>query len=137
MILAAELSPLEWILIACGSALGGVLRFWLGGLFSTGLGERFPLGTLVVNVSGCLMIGLVLAALESRPAGAAPDELMALGVTGLLGSYTTVSSFSQQTLQLADDGDRRGALLNIALSLVGCLAATGLGLAAGRWLAAA
>ena len=137
MISAAGLSPLEWILIALGSALGGVLRFWLGGLFGTGLGERFPLGTLVVNVSGCLMIGLMLAALDSLPTGSAPAELMALGVTGLLGSYTTVSSFSLQTLQLAEDGDRRGALLNVALSLVGCLAATGLGLAVGRGLAAA
>jgi len=125
-------SALDWLLVAIGSALGGMLRFWLSGRLSTGAGERFPLGTLAVNVSGCFVIGLVLAAVGTLPTG-----LAALGVTGFLGSYTTVSSFSLQTLQLADDGDRRGALLNIVLSLTGCLAATGLGLALGHWIAAA
>lgn len=129
-------SLLGWTLVAIGSALGGALRFWLAGRFGTGLGERFPLGTLVVNVSGCLVIGFVLAALRAVPAGDAPGALLALGVTGLLGSYTTVSSFSLQTLQLLDDGDRRGALLNVVLSLAGCLLASGLGLVLGRWLAA-
>lgn len=131
MTAAAVYTPVAWLLVAAGSAVGGALRYWISGRFSAGPGERFPLGTLVVNVSGCLLAGLVLALLHAAPAGSWPHDWLhnglAFGLSGVLGSYTTVGSFSLQSLQLIDDGNWRGGLLNIALSFSGCLGAVGLG----------
>jgi fluoride exporter len=116
------------LLVALGGALGGVGRFWLSGLVARGFGESFPWGTLVVNVSGCAAIG-ALAAIVLDPASHADFRLplwLVLAV-GILGSYTTVSSFALQTLALARGGERWSALANVALSVTLCLAAATLG----------
>ena len=117
-------------LLAVGGALGGMARFFVSGVVARRLGETFPWGTMAVNVTGALAIG-VLAALFLTPEARAVTNLPAWAglVLGFLGSYTTVSSFSLQTLALARNGEAGRALANVALSLGLCLAA-----AAGAWL---
>jgi fluoride exporter len=121
---------LSYLCIGLGSALGGMLRYWISGLVAERYGESFPLGTLIVNVSGSFLIGF-LATLT------APDGrwLMAplarqFFMIGLLGGYTTFSSFSLQTLNLIRDGEWLYAGLNSILSLALCLIAVWLGYAA-------
>ncbi len=126
---------MEMILVLVGSALGGVARFWLSGVVGRRIGETFPWGTLAVNGSGALALGLV-AALFVGGSGLVGPRLWHFAALGLLGSYTTVSSFSLQTLMLARDNQQRAALAYIALSLGVCLPAAWLGLAAGRLFAA-
>lgn len=122
---------LAWLVawVAAGSAFGGVVRFFVSGLVARAFGETFPWGTMVVNVSGAFGIG-VLAALARRQGLIALPEAWPLAVTGFLGSYTTVSSFSLQTLALAREGEWQRAAGNVLLSLLLCLSAAALGLAA-------
>lgn len=114
-----------WIMI--GSALGGAARYWLSGVVSNSFGETFPWGTILVNVSGCFVIGL-FGTLTG------PDGRLVVGTTtrqfvmvGLCGGYTTFSSFSVQTLYLARDGDWFRASANVFLSLALCFLAVWLG----------
>lgn len=115
--------------VAAGSALGGLARFFVSGLVARAFGETFPWGTMVVNVSGAFAIG-VLAALARRQGLLTLPEAWPIAVTGFLGSYTTVSSFSLQTLALAREGEWFRAAGNIVLSLALCLTAAALGMAA-------
>jgi fluoride exporter len=123
----------NYLWIAIGSALGGVGRYWLSGVIARLMGETFPWGTLIVNVSGSLVIGF-FATLTG------PDGRVFVGSTarqfamiGLCGGYTTFSSFSIQTLALMQDGEWLRAAGNIAGSVAFCLLAVWLGhiLAAG------
>ena len=113
--------------IALGSALGGVARYWCSGVAARLFGETFPWGTLFVNVIGSFLIGL-FATLTG------PDGRMFAGSTarqfvmfGLLGGFTTFSSFSLQTLSLAQDSEWLQAGGNIVGSVVLCLLAVWLG----------
>jgi len=115
--------------VAAGSALGGVARFFVSGLVARTVGETFPWGTMVVNVTGAFGVG-VLATLARRQGLLTFPEAWPIAVTGFLGSYTTVSSFSLQTLALAREGEWLRAAGNILLSLVLCLSAAALGMAA-------
>ena len=126
---------MELIAVLAGSALGGVARFALSNAVARRFGERFPWGTLVVNLSGALLIGILVGAVLGH-ADAAPGNLgWHLAVIGFLGSYTTVSSFSLQTLALLHDRAWRAAGLNIVLSLGLCLGLAALGFALGGHLA--
>jgi fluoride exporter len=113
--------------IAVGSAIGGVARYWCSGVFARLIGETFPWGTLIVNVSGSFIIGFVATL-------TAPDGRYFIGSTarlgimaGFCGGYTTFSSFSIQTLNLMNDGEWLYAGANITLSVVACIAAVWLG----------
>ena len=113
--------------IAVGSAIGGVARYWCTGIAARIFGETFPWGTLFVNVVGSLIIGF-FATLTG------PDGRIFAGTTmrqfvmiGLLGGFTTFSSFSLQTLNLASDGEWLQAGGNIVASVVLCLFAVWLG----------
>ena len=108
-----------YLLVALGSALGGVLRFWLAELMGGKFGAPH-LGTVFVNVTGSFIIGFI-AALGPMPF--AKQLLM----VGILGGYTTFSSFSLQTLDLASDGKWGTAGANVALSVVLSLVAVALG----------
>ena len=119
----------EFALVVTGSALGGVARYWLSGVVGRRVGETFPWGTMAVNVSGAFAIGAVAALAASNP-GFAALGLWHLGVIGFLGSYTTVSSFSLQTLALLRDGQPWQAAGNVLLSLGLCLSAAAAGFAA-------
>ena len=123
------MQALLWV--AVGAAVGGAMRFWVSGVVARHVGETFPWGTLAVNVSGAFAIGLFAASAQAGAGMAAAVEARHLVVTGGLGSYTTVSSFSLQTLNLARDGEWLRVLGNVALSLVLCLGAAALGLALG------
>jgi len=113
--------------LALGGAGGGMARYWIAGLVAGIAGDRFPFGTLVVNVSGSLGLGWVLGHAAPGDVWLAGHQAQALVVVGLLASYTTVSSFSLQTLALAQGGAVRLALLNAALTLPLCLGAAWLG----------
>ena len=129
------------LFVALGSMLGGTARFFVSGFVARRIGETFPWGTLIVNVSGAFAIG-VFGALASTGHGmfAAPGPWL-FAVTGFLGCYTTVSSFSLQTLTLVRQGEALPALSNLMFSLVFGLIAVTLGLCrrqmAGRPMSAA
>jgi CrcB protein len=117
--------------IAIGSAIGGVLRFWCSGAVARAFGETFPWGTLLVNIAGSFLIGLVAVT-------TGPDGRLLVGPTarqfvmvGVFGGFTTFSSFSLQTLNLARDGEWTLAAANILLSVVLCLLGVWLGHVAG------
>src|SRR5512134_3199024 len=117
--------------IGAGSALGGMLRYWCSFFIARRFGETFPLGTLFVNVVGSFLI--VLFAEVTGPDGRLLVSSLArqFVMVGIFGGYTTFSSFSLQTLNLALDNEWTPALVNVALSLVLCLAGAWLGHIAG------
>ena len=118
--------------IALGSALGGMGRYWCNGLVTARWGPDFPWGTLLVNATGSLVIGIV-AALGTMPDRPWPGaEARAFVMIGLCGGYTTFSAFSLQTLDLLHDGAWLRAGGNILLSVALCLAAVWLGYLAGN-----
>ncbi|NHA15870.1 CrcB family protein [Thioalkalivibrio sp. XN279] len=125
---------MEAIAVLAGGALGGMARFWLADLLSRGRLNNFPWGILAVNASGALAAG-VAAGLAAGAAGFASSLAWQLGVVGFLGSYTTVSSFSLQTLALFHDGRAGKAAANIMASLLLTLGGVGLGWALVGWAA--
>lgn len=131
------MSPGGIAFLALGCALGGISRFWLSGLVGRHAGELFPWGTLAVNVTGSFGIGLVASTIAAAgDAWFTHPRIWNFAVIGFLGSYTTVSSFSFQTLALVRNGQLRLAAGNLALSLGLCLAGAAAGvLAGGGWAA--
>lgn len=116
--------------VAVGGALGSVARFALGTLVQQRAGAGFPLGTLLVNVTGSLLIGVVMR--WATAGGAVPLEARLFLVTGVCGGYTTFSTFSYETARLLEDGDQSRALLYVVLSVSLSLAATFAGFALAR-----
>jgi len=117
-----------YLWIAIGSALGGVGRFALSRYVAERIGETFPWGTLVVNVTGCFVIGLFFTLTE--PGGgrlAVSSEGRQFFMVGVCGGYTTFSSFGLQTLTLARDGEWLRVAVNVAGSVAFCLVAVWLG----------
>jgi CrcB protein len=116
-----------YLWIAAGGALGSVARFGVGEATARLAGTSFPWGTLVVNVAGSFVIGFFATA--TSPGGRWPvgSEGRHFFMTGLLGGFTTFSSFSLQTLGLMRDGDWLRAGGNVAGSVVLCLIAVWLG----------
>jgi CrcB protein len=112
--------------VALGSALGGACRYFVSGLVARTIGETFPWGTFAVNVSGSFAIGVLAAGADARWLVATP-LVWQIAVTGFIGSYTTVSSFSLQTLTLAQDRQFLRAGANIVLSVAVCITATAVG----------
>jgi CrcB protein len=118
---------LTYLWIMFGGALGTGARFWASGLVADRMGETFPLGTLFVNVTGSFVIGFVAALTDPSGPFLVSPRVRQFVMIGILGGYTTFSSFSLQTLELARDGDWLRAGLNSVLSLVCCLVAVWLG----------
>jgi fluoride exporter len=117
-----------YLLIALGGALGSVLRFFLGNLFAaTQIGAVFPLGTLVINITGSFLIGLIYTLTEPDGRWFASPEIRLFLMTGICGGYTTFSAFSLQTLNLARGGEWFHAGANVVGSVVLCLIAVWLG----------
>lgn len=125
-----DIEPMSLLMVAGGGALGGMSRLAVGNGVTGRLGARFPWGTLAVNLSGALLMGLLAGGL-GLPGPEGPNPGWALLAVGLLGGYTTVSSFSLQTLLLWRQGRTGAALVNVLATLLVGLAALGLGV----WLA--
>ena len=121
------------VLIFIGAGFGGVCRYWVSNLTYLFLGKQFPYGTFVVNVSGCFLMGLLYVLTVERFDGVA-SQLRALLLIGVLGGYTTFSSFSIETINLFESGNGLSALLNILFSTVVCIAAAWIGVVGGRTL---
>ena len=116
-----------YLAVMFGGALGTGLRMAVSGWLAMKYGETFPIGTVVVNVTGCFIIGLVAALTgPDGPYFAAPLTRQIVMI-GMLGGYTTFSSFSLQTLTLVQSGEWLRAVLNVLLSFVLCLVAVWLG----------
>ena len=110
------------LLVALGAVAGAPLRYLAGHALWARSRPGFPWGIILVNVAGCGLLGF-LAGWPAAPG------LMALAGTGFCGTLTTYSTFSYQTVRLARTGARRAALVNVAVSLAGGLAAAYAGLA--------
>lgn len=113
-------------LVALGSALGGVARYLVTGWVSERVASTFPWGTMTVNVVGCLIIGLLAGLGDSQRVGL-PPEARAFLMIGVLGGFTTFSSFSLETLRLMHDGAWARAAGNVGLSVVVCMVGVALG----------
>ena len=104
----------KYLLVMAGAAVGGLGRF----LLATAISGRFPLrawyGTVIVNITGCFLIGVVLTILNQRNAN--PNWRFLL-VVGVLGGYTTFSSFTWETYALIKDGEFAKGLANLAISV--------------------
>lgn len=114
--------------IGLGGFVGALCRYGLAGLVQSAAGPRFPAGTLVVNVLGCFAIGALTALVESRLALSGEWRLFLL--VGLLGSFTTFSTFGYETLELLRTGSFPAAAVNCLAHIVLGLVAVGLGRAA-------
>lgn len=123
---------MKYLLIFLGGGAGAALRYWMQGVVYGRTGTDFPYGTLAVNVLGCLVIGFLMISLEERFL-AVPSLRLFLTI-GVLGGFTTFSSFSYETLALARDGETARALANVGLSVVSCLTATWMGMKLGQWV---
>ena len=113
--------------IAIGSALGGVARYWFSGVVARLIGETFPWGTLFINIIGSFIIGFFATLTGPDGRILLPSVARQFVMIGLCGGFTTFSSFSLQTLNLATDGEYLYAGLYIVLSVVLCLIAVWLG----------
>ena len=116
--------------IATGGAAGALLRYWVSNGVHALLGYGFPYGTLIVNSSGCLLMGLLYVFLFERMDVSA--EWRAGLLIGLLGAFTTFSAFSIETLNLIEAGEQAKAGLNILLSVTLCLFGCWIGMVLGR-----
>jgi CrcB protein len=122
------------ISLVLGSVLGGVARYFLSGVIARSVGETFPWGTLFINVSGAFLIGIFGGMAENHASLMASPDPWLFAVTGFLGCYTTVSSFSLQTLSLARDGETGRALGYVVISVAFSLAAAAAGFAVVDWI---
>ena len=117
----------SYICVFLGGGLGSIARFAGGGLIARQFGETFPWGTILVNISGCFIIGLFAGVTDTDGRWLVNPTFRQFFMIGICGGYTTFSSFSLQTLTLAHDGEWLKAGGNIVLSVVLCLVAVWLG----------
>lgn len=122
---------MQLLLVAVGGALGAVTRYLLGTWIASIFGPDFPLGTFAINVSGAFFIGVVLGLANDGIVSANARLFLAVGV---LGGYTTFSTFSYETLSLLQDGTMGLALLNVMGQLLLGVGAAYLGLVVSRVL---
>ncbi len=119
---------MSYLVVMAGGAIGSAARMGLSLWCAARFGESFPVGTLAVNALGCFVIGAFAAA--TGPDGVIMTSPLTrqFVMIGVLGGFTTFSSFSLQTINLATDGEWLYAALNVVLSVVVCLAFVWLGI---------
>jgi CrcB protein len=120
------------VLVAVGGGIGSVLRYLTSGMAARWLGLDFPYGTLIVNVVGSLLIGLVQALAEE--AAILPEPARLFLSAGVMGGFTTYSAFSYETVRLVELDAFGRALINVVVTTLLCLGVCVLGLTAGRWV---
>jgi CrcB protein len=123
-----------YLWVAFGGALGSVARFGCSSLIANWFGQTFPLGTLVINVLGSFAIGFFATVTGPDGRLLVPGDIRQFVMVGVCGGYTTFSSFTLQTLTLAQDGEFFRAGLNISGSVVFCLFSVWLGYVAAMTL---
>jgi len=122
----------ELIFIALGGATGALMRFGVSNAVYSYMGRDFPYGTLSVNIIGSLFIGMFFVLLTERLTYGA--DVRAFVMVGLLGAFTTFSTFSLETLLLIQQGNLSRAFINIIASVLLCLLATWIGMVLTRSL---
>jgi len=115
-----------YLLIALGGAAGSLLRYVLGGAIQARSASGFPIGTMLVNISGCFLIGILVRQFMNMQLS---HDLRALLIVGFCGGYTTFSTFSADTLTLVEGGEYARATMYVVLSVVLCLLGTFAGMA--------
>jgi CrcB protein len=120
----------SWALVALGGAAGAACRYLVDVAVTARVGDRLPWGTLTVNLLGSAAFGLLvgLSALT-------PDDWVTLLGVGFCGAFTTASALAWETLALVERGSPSRALVNLGLSVLGCLALAAAGLAVGLSIA--
>ena len=113
-----------WLIIGIGSFVGGILRYWVSGWVQSGA-LTFPLGTLVVNFIGSLVLSLIMYL--SEHAGLFSEEIRIFWTIGLLGSFTTMSAFSYESFRLLEQNENMLFGLNMVGTVILTLAAVYLG----------
>ncbi|HTR82451.1 MAG TPA: fluoride efflux transporter CrcB [Bacteroidota bacterium] len=121
---------MNFVLVFIGGGVGATARYWAAGTVQKWVGSGFPYGTFVVNVLGCFIIGFLMAAFEER--FVVTPSLRIFLTIGILGGFTTFSSFSFETISLVRDSEFLLAALNIGLTLFTCLSGTTLGILLGK-----
>jgi CrcB protein len=106
----------KYMVVAIGGALGAIARYWLGSLIGQALPSRFPYGTVVINVTGCFIIGLFLT-LASERISINPNWRLAVAV-GFVGAYTTFSTFEYESFKLMESGSGISGFMNVIVSLM-------------------
>jgi len=124
----------QYLWIALGSSLGGIARFALSGLIAHRFGETFPWGTLFINVSGSFVIGFFATLTDPGGRFIVGGTMRQFVMTGLLGGYTTYSSFSLQTFALVREGEWLRAGANSIGTFALCFLAVWLGYLCAAWL---
>jgi CrcB protein len=127
---AGRLDRVTLLLVGAGGFFGAIARYALDGWVSRLTGGGFPWGTLVVNVSGSFVLGVLFALTVER--GVLPSEIRAPVMIGFIGAYTTFSTFMLESWRLAEVGDMLPALANVGVSVVLGLGAVAVGLGVGR-----
>lgn len=118
--------------VCLGSAVGGGARYLVSGWMLKALGPSFPYGTLAVNLIGSFLLGgLMFAGVE---AGLMPPTVRLALTTGVMGGFTTYSTFSYETLRYLQEGAWLLAVANVVLTVIGCLAACLLGWWGSKWM---
>ncbi|MBA2719442.1 MAG: CrcB family protein [Chloroflexi bacterium] len=120
---------MTFLLVGVGGFLGAISRYSVDLLVSNAVGTRFPLGILIVNVSGAFVLGVLFAVTDR---GALPDAIRLPAFVGFIGAYTTFSTLMLDSWRLGQDGALLAAVANLAGSVVLGMLAVGAGLAVGR-----
>ena len=120
----------KFLFIGLGGFLGSVGRYWLSTGVYKAYGESFPYGTLAVNIIGSFIIGFLMTLFEER--FIAQPELRLFLIVGILGGFTTFSSFSFETIALIKAGNFLYASVNVLASVIVCLTATWIGTIIGK-----
>lgn len=119
MIRLSELSPYVWV--AAGGAVGSALRYWSYGAVYRFMPETFPWGTLGVNIVGSAFIGFFAALTAAEGRLLVPSYVRTFVMPGMCGGFTTFSTFSLETVNLARNGEFGKAGINVAVSILFCL----------------
>jgi len=122
----------RYAMIAAGGALGAMARYALGGLVQEWTGARFPYGTFVINISGCLVMGVVMTLLTER--GVVHPNWRFLVPVGFIGAYTTFSAFEYETFRAIEQGAWLVGLGNVVVSVLLGFASVAIGVMATRQL---
>jgi len=124
--------PTTWLAVALGGALGSLARFWVGAVMTMLTGPRFPWGTLLINILGSFVIGLVAGWTLPPARLPMPADMRIFLMVGICGGFTTFSAFSLQTLELLQSGESWAAAGYVVGSVLFCVAGAYAGWLAGR-----